>query len=301
VKQLKRTLFSSLARQENFEGWLFILPVMAGLVLFVVGPTVGSFLMSLNKWDIISPAKWVGFENYKKMITLDAHFSTVLLNTVYFTILTIPFSMTGGLILALLVNQKVRGAILYRSLYFFPVVTSDVAIAVVWSWMFSTHFGFINTVLESVGIPGLKWLSSTKWAMPAVAIVNIWFRLGYNMILYLAGLQGIPEQLYEVADIDGAGTWRKFWHVTLPLLTPTTFFLLVISVIQSFQVFGLIYIMTEGGPGYATSVYIYYLYQNGFRFFKMGYASSLAVVLFLIIGFITFVQWRLSKKWVFYG
>jgi multiple sugar transport system permease protein len=301
VAAQRRSLFYSLSRQENLEGWLFVFPLMLGLVVFVVLPTFGSFLMSLYKWDIVSPAQWIGGGNYERIFTQDHVFGTVLVNTIYYAVLTIPLSMVGGLILAMLVNQQLPGSILFRSLFFFPVVTSDVAIAVVWSWMFSAQFGLINNVMESVGLPALKWLGSTVWAMPAVAIVSIWFRVGYNMILYLAGLQGVPEQLYEVASIDGASAWAKFYHVTLPLLTPTTFFVLVTSVINSFQIFGLIYIMTEGGPGYATSVYVYYLYQTGFRFFRMGYASALSVILFAIVALVTLVQWRMSKKWVFYG
>ncbi len=289
-----------LRRHEAIEGWLFVAPIMLGLLVFTYGPTLASFVMSLMRWDGLTPPSFVGLDNYVTLLTSDAVYGRSLANTAYFAVGSVPLSMLFGLGMALLVNQKVRGVTLFRALFFLPVVTSSVAIGLVWAWMFSSYYGVINGVLNLVGIPSLPWLGSVAWAMPAVIIVSIWYRVGYDMVLFLAGLQGIPEQLYEAAKIDGANNWQLFRHVTLPLLSPTTFFILIISVIGSFQVFNIIYVMTKGGPGYATSVYIYYLYQTAFQHFKMGYGSAMAFVLFVLLAGLTLIQWKAASRWVFY-
>jgi multiple sugar transport system permease protein len=180
-------------------------------------------------------------------------------------------------------------------------VSNVVAVSVVWFWIYQPQYGVLNSLLAKVGIEGPAWLSSTTWAMPAVIMVSVWQGVGYPMIILLAGLQGIPHELYEAAKIDGASPWNQFWKITLPLLTPTLFFLFITQFISSFQVFGIIYVMTQGGPANETSVYIYYLYQTAFAFGKMGYASAMAWILFAIIGAVTFIQWKLQKRWVFYG
>ena len=242
---------------------------------------------------------FAGVANYVALAK-DEVYQQSLVNTANYALGSVPLSMLLGLGMALLVNQKVRGVTLFRAIFFLPVVTSSIAIGLVWAWLFSSYNGLINGMLGLVGVPPIPWLGSVTWALPAVIIVSIWYRVGHDMVLFLAGLQGIPEQLYEAAKIDGATSWQQFRHVTLPLLSPTTFFILIISVIGSFQVFNIIYVMTKGGPGYATSVYIFYLYQTAFNHFKMGYGSAMAFVLFLLLAGLTIFQWRVASRWVFY-
>jgi multiple sugar transport system permease protein len=288
-----------LRRREAIEGWLFVAPLMLGLLLFTYGPTIASFAMSLTNWDGLTPSSFAGFGNYVALLSDDVYGQS-LINTANFALGSVPISMLLGLGMALLVNQKVRGVSLFRAIFFLPVVTSSIAIGLVWAWLFSSYNGLINGMLGWVGIEPLQWLGSVTWALPAVIIVSIWYRVGYDMVLFLAGLQGIPEQLYEAAKIDGATGWQQFRYVTLPLLSPTTFFILIISVIGSFQVFNVIYVMTKGGPGYATSVYIFYLYQTAFNHFKMGYGSAMASVLFVLLAALTLFQWKVASRWVFY-
>jgi multiple sugar transport system permease protein len=289
-----------LRRREAVEGWLFVAPLMLGLLVFTYGPTLASLAMSLMRWDGLTAPSFIGVDNYVTLLTRDDVYRQSLANTAYFAAGSVPLSMLFGLGMALLVNQRLPGVTLFRALFFLPVVTSSVAIGLVWAWMFSSYYGVINGILGIFGIPGLPWLGSVVWAMPAVIIVSIWYRVGYDMVLFLAGLQSIPEQLYEAAKIDGANTWQQFRHVTLPLLSPTTFFILFISVVSSFQVFNIIYVMTKGGPGYATSVYIFYLYQTAFQHFRMGYGSAMAFVLFVLLAILTAIQWKVASRWVFY-
>ena len=288
--------------QQAIDGWLFITPVVVGTVLFSLVPVVFSLMVSFTEWDGLNAPVFNGLHNYALLLGKDRYFSQSVKNTLWFTFGSIPVSLALGLLLSLLVNQKIRGVGIYKTAYFAPVVTSSIAIAMVWAWIFAPDYGLLNTILANVfGIMGPDWLNQSNTALFAVIIVQIWHTAGYNMVIYLAGLQGIPEHLYEAAKIDGASGWQQFRHITLPMLSPTTFFLLITSVISSFQVFNLIYVMTNGGPGYATSVYIYYLYQNAFSFFKMGYASAMAWLLFILIAAITLVQWQLSDRWVFYN
>ena len=281
------------------DGFFFVLPMVLGVLIFTYGPVLASIYGSLTRWDAINPPVFIGLYNYERLFN-DHHFVNAVRNTVNFTLGSVPLSMLVGLIMAMLVNQKLRGVSIYRAAFFIPVVTSVVAVGIVWEWMFSSYFGPINTVLGLLGIAGPDWLYDASWAMYAVIIVYAWQRAGYNMIVLLAGLQGIPVEMYEAAAIDGASPMQKLFRITLPLLTPSIFFLLIMSFIASFQVFGLIYVMTGGGPGTATAVYIYYLYQNAFQFFRMGYAQAMAWLLFAGIGVITYAQWKLQKRWVHY-
>jgi multiple sugar transport system permease protein len=194
-----------------------------------------------------------------------------------------------------------RGIALFRTAYFIPYITSVVSISLVWYWIYQPQGGVLNGLLSLVGIHGPAWLSDVQWALPAVILVSVWQSVGYPMVILLAGLQGVPETLHEAAKLDGASSWKRFWHVTFPLLTPTLFFLTITQFITSFQVFGIVLVMTRGGPANATNVYIYYLYQNAFSFGKMGYASAMAWILFVIIVIVTMIQWKLQKRWVFYG
>jgi multiple sugar transport system permease protein len=298
------TLFSlkdNVKRQRRFWGFVFALPVVLGTVVFNVWPAIYSFLLSLTDWDLIGSRNFIGLENFRYMFAEDDLFYTTLLNNAYFAFGSIPFAMAAGLGLALLVNRRVPGTNFFRTSYFIPVIASEVAVAMIWKWIYNGEFGLLNMFLGVFGVRGPEWLYNKVAAMPAVIIVSIWRSMGYNMILFLAGLQNIPGEYYEAARIDGAGGWACFKKITLPLLSPVTFFVSVISIINSFQVFGLLYVMTDGGPGYSTTVYVYYLYQNAFRLFKMGYASALAFFLFALIMLMTLFQWRMSKHWVHYS
>ncbi|MCB0063953.1 MAG: sugar ABC transporter permease [Caldilineaceae bacterium] len=286
--------------EEHFFGWLFILPVVIGVCFFQFYPILVSIYASLTNWTGLNDPAFVGAENYTRLVTADRFFRLTLRNTVYYTLGSIPLSISLAMILALLCNRSMRMVYWYRTAFFAPNVTSTVAISLVWFWLYAPDVGLINWVLSLVGIQGPAWLTSLTWAMPAVIVVGVWQHVGYPMLILLAGLQGIPESLYEAAKLDGAGALYRFRHVTLPLLTPSLFFLLITQFISSFQVFGLIYVMTQGGPANATNVYIHYLYQNAFAFGRLGYASAMAWILFLIIALITLVQWQMQKRWVFY-
>jgi multiple sugar transport system permease protein len=285
--------------REVALAYLFLAPTLLGLLFFSLGPVIAGFLISFTNWNILLPPQWVGLENYKALLEQDLPHK-VLGNTFYYTIINVPLNMIIALATALLLNQKLRGVSLYRAIYFLPVVSSTVAASLIWTWLFSPNFGPINYFLESIGIPGPAWLGSTTWAMPAVIIMSVWKGFGTNMLIFLAGLQGIPQELEEAAMIDGANRWQRFWRVTWPLLTPTTFFVLVISCIVSFQVFEQVFIMTNGGPAYATTVLGLFIYLNAFRYNNMGYAAAAAYVLFAIIMVITLVQFRLQDRWTNY-
>jgi multiple sugar transport system permease protein len=286
--------------EEHVFGWLFILPVVIGVGFFQFYPIGVSIYASLTNWTGLNEPTFIGAENYTRLITADRFFRLTMRNTIYYTLGSIPLSMSVALILALLCNRSMRMVYWYRTAFFAPNVTSTVAISLVWFWLYAPDVGLFNWFLSLFGIQGPAWLSSLTWAMPAVIVVGVWQHVGYPMLILLAGLQGVPESLYEAAKLDGAGPLYRFRHVTLPLLTPSIFFLLITQFISSFQVFGLIYVMTQGGPANATNVYIHYLYQNAFAFGRLGYASAMAWVLFLIIALITLVQWQMQRRWVFY-
>lgn len=283
------------------RGWLFIGPVVFGTLLFNILPLLPTLYTSLTTWNGLGAPQWYGLGNYQRALGgQDDVFLRSLQNTVVYTIGYVPVAMAAGLALALLVNERLRGITLFRALFFLPVVTSVVAVGMVWRWIFNWQFGVLNWALLQAGVDGPRWLGDPVWAMIAVIIVAMWHAMGYNMVILLAGLQGIPQELLDAASIDGAGTWSRFWHITLPMLTPTIFFLLIISVIGSFQVFGLIYVMTGGGPGTSTYVYVYHLWKEAFQLRRMGYGAAMAWMLFVVIAVITWFQWRMSKRWVHY-
>jgi multiple sugar transport system permease protein len=286
--------------RDNIDGWLFVLPAVLGTLAFTFYPVFSSLVASFTVWDGMNPKQFVGFGNYVQMFTQDTFYQQVLRNTFSFTLGKIPLTVLLGLILALLTNREARGITLFRTAYYTPVVTSTIAIAVVWQWLLAGRYGVVNYFIGLVGIRGPEWLTDPATAMMGVIIVSVWQSAGYPMIIYLATLKGIPESLYEAADIDGATPLQKLFKITLPLISPATFYIVILQFISSFQIFGLIYVMTGGGPANATNVYINYLYQNAFAWWKMGYASALAWVLFIIIGTITLVQWKLQSRWVFY-
>ncbi len=288
-----------ITQSNNFWAFVFLTPNLLGFLAFLLIPVLASFGLSFLEWDLLSPAKWAGFKNYIGLFK-DQVFLKVLWNTVYYTLGTVPLGIILSLLLAIALNKKLRGMKIYRALYFLPVISSYVAVAVVWQWLYNAEFGLLNFLLSKIGIRGPSWLSSTKWAMPAVMVTSIWKQLGFNMLLFLAGLQGISSTYYEAAEIDGAGKMTQFFRITVPLLSSTTFFVVVMSIINSFQVFDQVFIMTEGGPARSTSVLVHYLYQNAFEYFKMGYASAIAYILFFIVFIITMVQMKFSDNWVIY-
>ncbi len=287
-------------RWSRYEGYLFIAPLFLGIFIFILFPIMASLFMSFTRWDMITPPEFVGLRNYLKLLTADKMFWTVLWNTFRFAFYSIPPSVVIPLILAVLLNRKIRGITFYRAAFFLPLSTSVVAIGLLFRWIYDGDFGLLNYLLGLVGIQGPNWLVDPTWAMAAVAFTTVWRGLGYNMIIYLSGLQGIPEHLYEAAMIDGANGLNKFFHITLPLLTPQIFFILVISVIGGFQSFGLIYVMTNGGPMNSTNVYIFYMYHMAINSAQMGYASAMGWILTLIIFGITLFQVRLARRWVNY-
>jgi multiple sugar transport system permease protein len=290
---------TSYFRRQAIDGWIFVTPVLVGTIIFSFLPVLFSLTMSFTEWDGINPAKFTGLANYVRLVAGDRHFLSTVWNTAKFTFGSIPFSIVLGLFLAVLVNQKkLKSKVIYRTAYFAPSVTSSVAISIVFGMIYTSN-GMLNYVLKWVGITGPDWLGSSTWQMPAVIILQVWLTTGYDMVIYLAGLQGVPDSLYESAVIDGANSWQQFTRITVPLLSPTTFFLLVTSVISSFQVFNTFYVLFSV-PAYSTTVYIYYLYLNAFQYFRMGYASAMAWVLFLVIGGITAIQWKMSHRWVHY-
>lgn len=290
---------SALARKEATAGWLFISPWLVGFLVFAAGPILASLALSFCYWDAITPPKFAGAANYARLFR-DPLLSRSLYNTVYYAVFAVPLGMVGALSLALLLNQKLRGMGVFRTLFYLPAVTSGVATYLLWTWLFNPQLGLINRFLRHFTSSPPLWLSSPDWAMPALIIMSLW-GTGGAMLIFLAGLQNIPEQLYEAATIDGASSWRQFLHVTLPLLSPTIFFNLVMAVIGSFQVFSAAFIMTSGGPSNATLLYVLYLFQNAFMYFRLGYASAMAWLLFLIVLTLTLLQFRMSKRWVHYG
>jgi len=284
-----------------FEPYLYLLPTIIGLLLFSAGAVAASFFMSFTQWDIVSPPEWAWLDNYITLWHSDL-FWEVFRNTLYFILLVVPLSVACSLALALVANTGLKGITFFRTAYFLPVVSSMIAVALVWSWIYNPEYGLLNYLLQLLfGVRGPAWLDSTSWALPAMASVTVCKGPGYSMVIFLAGRQNIPQDLYHAATIDGAGVWKRFRHITLPMLSPTTFFVIVITLINSFQVFEQTYVLTKGGPANSTLTMSYYIYQNAFQYFQMGKAAAISYVLFAAVFTVTLVQFRIQKRWVFYG
>ncbi|WP_008336847.1 carbohydrate ABC transporter permease [Alicyclobacillus acidocaldarius] len=275
--------------------YAFIFPSFIGVLAFLLVPAVAVLIISLFNWNMLSPPKFVGLRNYLDIFQDPLALHSMLV-TVYYVLLNIPVQTVLAILLALLLNRRLPGMGMFRAFFVLPWLAMPVAISVVWNLIFDPTNGVLNDVLTAVGLHPQQWLSSPVEALPCVAAVNIWQWTGYNMLFFLAGLQSIPSHLYEAANIDGAGRLRKFFSITLPLLRPTLLFVLITSVIGSFQVFDTVYVMTQGGPGTATNVYNYYIFQQGFQFFHMGYAAALSVILFVVILLVTLIQFRFVGK-----
>jgi multiple sugar transport system permease protein len=287
-------------RRQNLAGWLFIGPVIFGVLAFQIVPVVASFGVSMTNWTGLRAPDFLGFDNYIALFTTDASFYRTLLTTTIFTVAMVALSIAIGLGLAVLCNQRIRGVGVFRTLYYSPAITNVVAIGFVWFWLYEPNDGLINSVLRGIGVDGPAWLSDPRTALIAVIIVALWQGVGYPMVILLAGLQSIDRSLLEAAIVDGASDWRRFWRITFPLLTPSIFFLTIMQFISSFQVFGIIYVMTSGGPNNATSVLIYEIYEVAFAQGRLGYASAMGWVLFVIVGLVTAFQWAMEKRWVHY-
>jgi multiple sugar transport system permease protein len=283
-------------------GWVlfFLLPSAIPLFVFTLVPMVSSLWVSLHKWNLISPMEWVGLGNYKNLLT-DENTRRVFLHTLIYVAGYLPIVYAGGLCLALALNQKLKGRSFLRATYFLPVVTSWVVVALVWKWLLNPTNGLVNQVLGAVGLPQPGWWTDPHWALPAVILSSAWKDLGFVMVILLAGLQAIPSDLYEAAKVDGSSAWQRFWRVTLPLLSPSTFFVVVISLINGFQVFDQVYVMTGGGPQGSSQVVVGQIYDLTFRYGRAGEASALSWILFAVILLITVFQIRGQRRWVHYA
>lgn len=289
-----KNFWDKLFNSPSVAGWIFILPALLGTLVFIIIPVFCSFGLSFTKWDLLNPIEFVGLQNYKEIFNEPVFFK-ILINTIVFAISTSIFGVIIPLILAAILNSKIRGSEFFRSAYFLPFITPMIVIGVVWEWIFDPNMGILNSVFHL----HINWLYDTNFAMPALIIVSVWKLIGYNMIIFLAALSGISQSLFEAAKIDGAGVIETFKNVTIPMLSPTIFFVIIITAISSFQVFDLIYVMTQGGPLDSTNVLVYSIYKNAFEYFNIGKASAIAYVLFLIILVLTLFQWKFRKKMVY--
>lgn len=285
---------SNINKNDGLTALIFILPAVLGTLIFIVIPVFFSFSLSFVDWDLLSPMKFVGLSNFKDVLT-DSTFVQVLINTFVFAIASSVFAVIIPLVLACILNTKIRGSNFYKTAYFLPFITPMIVIAIVWQWVFDPNMGLLNQILHT----HIKWLYDVRFAMPALIAVSVWKLIGYNMIIFLSGLSTINQEVLEAAKIDGANSWQVLKNVTVPLLSPTIFFVIVITSISSFQVFDLIYVMTQGGPDNSTMVLVYSIYKYAFEYFDVGKASAIAYILFAIIFVLVLCQWKLRKKMVY--
>lgn len=290
---------SRLARHQARWGFIFIVPWLVGFLAFTAGPMIASFVLSFHKYDLHA-AQFVGLENYRRLLKDDPLFWKALSNTIIYAVFSVPLGVAGSLAVAILLNQPVKGQRLFRTMFYLPSLVPAVASALLWQWIFNADNGILNTMLGLVGVPPVEWLQNERYTLPAFILMSLWGIGGGRMVIFLAGLQGISESYYEAARLDGATTWMQFRKVTLPMLSPVMFFNTILGVIGAFQVFTSAYIMTGGGPNNASLFYALYLFRNAFEYFKLGKASALAWILFVILMVITFIQFRVSKRWVHY-
>lgn len=297
----RKRRWSRARRREALLGYLYIAPWAVGYLLLILGPVLASLYLSLTQYSIISRPTFIGLANYSKAFTADPLFVKSLGNTFYYVVLHVPLSIGTSLLLALFLDQGLRATRLFRTLFFLPSITPVVASVLLWRWIFQPDFGIVNYVLSLLGLHGPQWLASPTWVKPTLIIIGLWGSVGGSqMIVFLAGLQSIPNDLYEAAAIDGASKWTRFRYVTLPMLTPAIFFNLILSIIAGFRTFTAAYIATEGGPAYASLFFVLYLFFNAFKFMNMGYASAMAWVLLVVVLLLTLIQFRLSRRWVYY-
>ena len=286
-------------QRETFYGWLFALPAIIGSVVFDIGPMVASILISFTEWNGVTPPKWIGLSNYEEIMFRDDVFMLSLRITTVFAFVSIPLNLVTGFLLALLLNQKIRGQALMRTLYYLPSIVPLVAVAALWRWIFLKRFGLLDIGLAMMGIQAPDWLGDPQWVLPAFIVMGLW-GVGGGMLINLAGLQGIPTDLYDAASIDGANALQRLINVTIPMMTPLILFNLVMGIIGGLQVFVVAFVMTGGGPSNASLFYMLHLYRNAFEYFRLGYGSSLALILFLYIIVLSALVFRSSTAWVYY-
>lgn len=297
---MRAALLSHMRRREATAGFLFLSPWIVGFLVFVTYPLLASIYFSLTDWDLLSPPAWQGFKNFTDLMK-DRLFWQALKVTSTYAAMRVPAGIVFGLGLALVLNhQAIRFKGPLRVLYYMPAVLPPVAISLMWAWIFSPQDGVLNTFLKVFGIKGLLWIQDERLVLPSFLMMAIWSLMGKNMLVYLAGLNSVPPQLLESAGIDGASGWRTFWRIQIPMMTPVVFYELVMTLIESFKIFTQAYVMTQGGPRYASLFYVYYLFQNAFQYYQMGYASALAWVMFVVILALTLVIFRTSRRWVYY-
>jgi len=295
----RRHRLSAMTLGENLAGWLMALPFVLGLILWTAGPMAYSFYLSFTQWDLLTPVRWAGLDKYKDVFAAPETWIALKVTTLY-AVTSVPLRIALGLLVAILLNTKIRGLSVWRAIYYLPAVLTGVAVALLWQFIFSADFGVLNYLLSLVGIRGPAWLNSETWALPALVIVSLW-GVGGDMVIYLAALQGVPTELYEAAEVDGAGNLRRFRSITLPMISPAIFFQLVTGIIGALQAFTQSYIMTSGGPNNATLFFVLHLYRNAFQYLRMGYASCLAWLLFAYIFVLTLFAFRSSALWVYYA
>ncbi|MCY4411929.1 MAG: sugar ABC transporter permease [Caldilineaceae bacterium] len=284
--------------RRALTGYMFISPFILGFLLFFVGPALVAAWLTMFDWNMIRPPYFIGLGNFKKMFADDLFYQSLKV-TAYFSLVSVPVGLVLSFFLALLMNFKTRSIAVFRTIYYLPSIVPAVANAVLWSFILNTEFGLLNALLDSIGLPKIAWLQEPEWAMPAIILMSLW-ALGATMVIYLAGLQGIPRSLYEAAEIDGAGRWASLVNVTIPLMSPVIFFNLIIGIIGSFQIFTAGFLITGGGPQHATLFYVLYIYRNGLQYFDMGYASLLAWVLFFLIFALTLLVFKYVGRYVYY-
>lgn len=291
---------------RQWEGYLFLLPSFIGFLLFVALPVLASFALSFVDWNLLRSPQFVGLANYRELLTRDPVFQRVAWNTLYFMVTIVPLQLALGLLLAVALNRPIRGRLVYRVVYFMPVVTTIIAGAIAFQLLLNRDYGlFAQAIWRFAAWTGLPiqppdFLNSTQWAKPSVVLLTLWKNTGFTMVIYLAALQGVPNELYDAANVDGATAWQRFRNVTLPLISPTTFFLFIIQMIGAFQLFAEAFALTRGGPAQATLTVVYYIYQNAFEFGRMGKASAIAWFLFIFIFAFTLFQTRMQRRWVYY-
>lgn len=296
---MKTAPFWNLRRKEALAFYLFISPWVIGFFLFYLSPVLSALYYSFTRWDLLTPPVFVGLQNYARILAQDPQFWQSLKVTLVYTLTYVPLDMLLGLLIALLLNRKIRGIGIFRTIFYLPSVLTGVAYVILWMWIFHPQLGLINTALRWVGITGPRWLLDPKYALSALVLMSL-FQVGRSMVIFLAGLQDVPRELLEAAAIDGANTWHRFWQVTVPIITPAILFNLIFGIIMTFQSFTNVYIATNGGPMDSTLFYVLYLYQRAFSFLEMGYASALAWILFILVLLLTVLIFSTSSKWVFY-
>ena len=289
-----KKLVNTLVNKETSAAWIFILPALLGTFIFIIIPVIFSFGLSFAKWDLLGPISFAGFSNYKEIFSEEL-FWKILTNTVVFALSTSIFGVIIPLLLAYVINSKIRGSEFYKTAYFLPFITPMVVVGVIWGWLFDPNIGFLNQFLHI----HINWLYDSKYAMPALIIVSVWKLIGYNMIIFLSGFASLSQDIFESAKIDGANSFQTLKNITIPLLSPTIFFVVIITAISSFQVFDLIFLMTQGGPFDSTNVLVYAIYKNAFEYFNIGKASAIAYILFAIILVLTLIQWHYRKQLVY--